>query len=180
MQQKQNNTTPQSTSVKGCLKNNDNRQNERCRASARLKSWWGKLSKEEKCEWFQRNRGLDKNKRKTFDNMTYCEKQATKRYEREELIVDYVPFSEFKEDEEKAGRRDPAVIQQNWLSKLNDRATKKRKSEASGASPSSGGCVRPLARKTTRSRGGPARDLSKTVTTARMRQLWRVTSMQRP
>ena len=107
-------------------KNNYNRQNERCRGSTRLKKWWDKLSKEEKSEWFQRNRGLDKNKRKTFDNMSYSEKHATKRYKKEDLIVDYIPFSQFKEDEEKSGRTDLEMIKQSWLAKLNDRTTKKK------------------------------------------------------
>ena len=57
-------------------KTNLNRQLERVKKDTKLKKWWCKLNSDEKKEWFKQNKGLEKGKKKSFENTSYQQKKG--------------------------------------------------------------------------------------------------------
>ena len=109
-------------------KSNMNRQGERTKADKKLKQWWDKMTKGERVDWFQRNRCHAKNKRKVFDNMNYQERHGKQKYKKDDMIIEWMHFDRFKEEEEKCGRGGNIEdVKTAWASQLADRNAKTRK-----------------------------------------------------
>ena len=124
-------------------KTNYNRQLERIKTCTKLEKWWTKMSPLERQEWFVRNQGMEKHKRKEFDNMKYTETQGKRRYHNKDLMIDWNPYDKFKETEEMCGRgADVSAIKLAWKKKLDDPKVQSRKIRDNGASRSSKACVR--------------------------------------
>lgn len=116
-------------------KTNYNRNLERCKENAQRRAWWKSMSKEERTEWFKRNRQTyEPCKRKAFDEVgEYQEKDVKACVESDNEVYQFLPLDEWIVREKLLGRvhgteaEKAEQAKESFYAKVLDRSVKKRK-----------------------------------------------------
>ena len=122
-------------------KTNYNRQNERIKSDGALERWWKNLSKEERMQWYIRNKNTyEPNKRKAFNNPgVYEESESSKAVASKHDVYRYLTMDDFIIRQRLLGlcgngtpQEQHAVGKKLYEEKTLDRNHPKEKSKATG------------------------------------------------
>jgi hypothetical protein len=96
-------TKPYSAGQRQCgeCESNRKRISARCCNKPDLKQWWRSMTKEEKMEWFRKNKQANAGKvgtfqRRAFDLPVYTEEEKEGSHQCDDDVDDWIPFSEYQ------------------------------------------------------------------------------------